>query len=703
MAIFNGTAAGDTLNGGADDDTLNGLAGDDVFYGNSGNDTLNGGDGNDQLFGGPGNDILDGGAGVLDYARYDHAGGAVNVNLALGTSSGADGVDQFLNLEGVVGSAFDDTLVGSANNDFIEGGTGNDRLDGGLGVDYLGHQLALGAVTVNLALGTTAGVAGSDVLLNFENVGGSPFNDLLTGNAGNNILEGMLGDDLLDGGDGRDGASYYHAAGGVTVRLSTATAAGDANGADGHDVLTNFEDIYGSLFADTLIGNAGNNAILGYSGDDVIDGKGGADTLTGGAGRDQFTLYQTVLTIADFEAGANADALDVSLLLAYSATGGGYDIYSDPFATGYLRVQQSGGNTSVEWDPDGKTVPDPYGGSEPRVWQTVAVLQNVQSATLVRQNYSGIAIVGTDRDDTLVGDIWVDLMIGGLGNDLLDGGVGADRMEGGRGADTYYVDNLADVVLEVDNALGFAPDPRPGLDLGGAIDSVVSSVSFSLGDYVENLTLAVAAGNLLGTGNALDNVLVGNEGNNSFTGAGGNDSIDGAAGLDVAMYSGKRADFSLAKTSTVLTLTDNSGSEGRDTLTGIERLHFSDSKIAYDMDGHAGQTAKLLGAVFGVASVGNKQLVGIGLQLLDGGMSYEQLAGLAVAAAGKTSHADVVSLLWTNLVGVAPTTAQAAPVVALLDGGVSVGELTVVVAELSLNTENINLVGLAQSGLEFMS
>jgi hypothetical protein len=217
--------------------------------------------------------------------------------------------------------------------------------------------------------------------------------------------------------------------------------------------------------------------------------------------------------------------------------------------------------------------------------------------------------------------------------------------------------------------------------------------------------LAAAAGDLIGIGNALDNVLVGNEGNNSFAGAGGNDSIDGGAGLDVALYSGERAGFSLAKTSTALTLTDNSGSEGRDTLTGIERLHFADSKVAYDLDGHAGQIAKLLGAVFGVASLGNKQLVGIGLQLLDGGMSYEQLAGLAVAAAGKTSHADVVSLLWTNLVGVAPTTAQAAPVVVLLDGGVSVsvGVLTVVVAELSLNTENINLLGLAQSGLEFMS
>ena len=112
-------------------------------------------------------------------------------------------------------------------------------------------------------------------------------------------------------------------------------------------------------------------------------------------------------------------------------------------------------------------------------WQTVAVLQNVNVATLVRQNYSGIAIVGTDRDDTLVGDIWTDLIVAGLGNDTLDGGAGADRMEGGKGADTYYVDNATDLVVELDNALGIAPDPRPGLDLGGAIDRISASPEWS--------------------------------------------------------------------------------------------------------------------------------------------------------------------------------------------------------------------------------
>ena len=74
---------------------------------------------------------------------------------------------------------------------------------------------------------------------------------------------------------------------------------------------------------------------------------------------------------------------------------------------------------------------------------------------------------------------------------------------------------------------------------------------------------------------------------------------------------------------------------------------------------------------------------------------------LAVGAAGKTSHTDVVNLLWTNLVGSAPSPSQAAPIVALLDGGMTVGALTVLAADLDLNTTNIGLVGLVQTGIEY--
>jgi hypothetical protein len=143
-------------------------------------------------------------------------------------------------------------------------------------------------------------------------------------------------------------------------------------------------------------------------------------------------------------------------------------------------------------------------------------------------------------------------------------------------------------------------------------------------------------------------------------------------------------------------------SDGTDSLKNVERLKFSDVSLALDLDGHAGQAAKLLGAVFGAASVANKQFVGVALSLLDGGMGYKQLVSAALGVTGKTSNAEVASLLWTNLFGAAPTTDQVAPIVAILDSGMSQGALTVLVADTSFNTEKINLVGLSQTGIEFM-
>ncbi|MBK6296461.1 MAG: pre-peptidase C-terminal domain-containing protein [Rhodoferax sp.] len=163
--------------------------------------------------------------------------------------------------------------------------------------------------------------------------------------------------------------------------------------------------------------------------------------------------------------------------------------------------------------------------------------------------------------------------------------------------------------------------------------------------------------------------VLGTSGNDTLSGGAGNDNINGAGGIDAALYSGARANYTFTKTGSGFIVTDKTGASGTDTLVNVERLAFSDSKVAFDLDGHAGQVAKLLGVVFGNAAVANRQYVGIGLSLLDGGMSYEQLAGLAMSAAGASSHFDVVSLLWTNLFGSAPTSGQAAPVVVLLDGG----------------------------------
>ena len=217
-----------------------------------------------------------------------------------------------------------------------------------------------------------------------------------------------------------------------------------------------------------------------------------------------------------------------------------------------------------------------------------------------------------------------------------------------------------------------------------------------------NLTISLDAviENVVGTGQADD--IYGNAFSNRFTGGGGNDSLNGGAGIDTAIYFGPRARYAVSKTQSGQTITDSAGTEGTDTLSSIERLAFSDIKLALDLDGRAGQTVKLIGAVFGQASIANISYVGTGLKLLDGGMSYEDLGVVAVNETGKTSPVDIVELLWTHLFGVAPTPAQSAPYIAMLDNGLSTGALAVMAAETAENMANVSLIGLAQTGVVYI-
>jgi Ca2+-binding RTX toxin-like protein len=121
------------------------------------------------------------------------------------------------------------------------------------------------------------------------------------------------------------------------------------------------------------------------------------------------------------------------------------------------------------------------------------------------------------RDDFLSGGDGDDFLFGDDGNDLLNGGTGNDAMFGGAGNDLYSIDNTGDRVIEA---------------LNGGLDTVESSIeSYQLGDNVENLILK---GNtaLWGTGNRLNNQMVGNGENNAFVGGEGNDSLWGNAGDD---------------------------------------------------------------------------------------------------------------------------------------------------------------------------
>ena len=235
-------------------------------------------------------------------------------------------------------------------------------------------------------------------------------------------------------------------------------------------------------------------------------------------------------------------------------------------------------------------------------------------------------------------------------------------------------------------------------------DTITSNgqITVNFGTKIENLI-----------GSNFDDHLIGNELNNLITGGKGSDSLDGAEGIDTAVYT---VNFDEASLSNFVDYGSSGGTiqlgtawnvvsgNETDTLRNIERLQFANTNVALDLDGNAGKTAKLLAVVLGAEGVSNKVYVGAGLYFLDGGMSYEDLMQVAldVVLGANPSSSSVVDLLWSNIVG-PPTPADNLPQYsALIDNGTyTAAELAVAAADHSLNTTNIDLVGLTQTGLEY--
>jgi subtilisin-like proprotein convertase family protein len=244
----------------------------------------------------------------------------------------------------------------------------------------------------------------------------------------------------------------------------------------------------------------------------------------------------------------------------------------------------------------------------------------------------------------------------------------------------------------VDTLNASALDTAVQLNLDAGQKSKVGTGEFSLAaqTLIENAI-----------GGLGDDVLVGNAANNILRGNRGNDLLDGGAGIDTAVFTGLRTGYTLS-TDNKTQVTDKSGLEGTDTLNNVERLQFTDKSIAIDIAGNAGITAKVIGAVLGKAAVNNPTYVGIGLSYLDKGMTYANLGALALGAVAANNNDKIVSTLWLNVIGFPATNADKAPFVKMLDDGMKPGDLVVLAADTSFNTANINLVGLAQTGIEYI-
>jgi Ca2+-binding RTX toxin-like protein len=126
---------------------------------------------------------------------------------------------------------------------------------------------------------------------------------------------------------------------------------------------------------------------------------------------------------------------------------------------------------------------------------------------------------GGAGNDTLYGGLGQDTLFGGADVDWLIGGADADVLAGGLGNDNYAVDDAGDTVVEL---------------AGEGYDRVIASVSLTLADEVERLTLTGTA-DLNGAGNTLDNRIGGNSGANILDGGAGNDSLSGGLGQDTLL------------------------------------------------------------------------------------------------------------------------------------------------------------------------
>ena len=368
------------------------------------------------------------------------------------------GVDTLLNFANLTGSAFDDTLIGDASNtllnfenltgsafnDTLQGNAGDNTLDGGAATDTVSYASATAGVTVTLATSAaqdTVG-AGTDTLLNFENLTGSAFNDTLTGDSNNNVL---------DGGAGIDTASYASATGGVTVSLAI-NGLQNTIGA-GVDTLLNFENLTGSAFNDTLEGSSGNNVLDGGAGVDTVSYAHattgvtvslaiGGPQNTIGAGTDTLTNFEN-LTGSAFGDTLTGDANDNGLdNVLYGNVG------DDVLIGGAGNDTMVGGtgNDIYEVTDAGDVVQENANEGFDSVYTAInyTLAANVEAGHLIG---NASVLQGNALDNFLYGGAGNDTLIGGGGNDTLIGGAGADTLTGGAGMDSFVFNAISDSTL----------------------------------------------------------------------------------------------------------------------------------------------------------------------------------------------------------------------------------------------------------------
>ncbi|MDK4733759.1 calcium-binding protein [Rhizobium sp. CNPSo 3490] len=504
-------------------------------------------------------EAADGGTDKIrtDLAAYSLADIANVENLSFVGNANFTGVGNSLD-NVITGGLGDDTLSGGAGNDTLNGTWGNDSLAGGTGNDIYVVYDAGDTIIENADEGidTVQTYAASYTLsANVENLTkigsgaitgtGNNLNNTITGSAAIDILSGGGGDDTLNGGAGAD--TLIGGTGNDTYIVDNASDVVTENADEGIDAVqtalasytlaANVDNLtFSGTAAFTGTGNDLANTIKGAAGADTLDGKAGADILIGGTGNDTylvdnvgdlvterpnegadlvkttFSSYALTNNVENLIFIGTVDFVGTGNGLANTISGGAGNDTLDGGA-GNDTLDGGAGNDIYVVDNAGDVIKEAVGAGTDEIRTalaaySIAALVNVENLT-----YTGSA------NFTGTGNALSNMITGDAGNDTLNGGGGADSLIGGAGDDTYIVDNAGDLVTEA-------------ADEG--TDTVRTTLaSYRLGSDVENLTyIGIGTVAFAGTGNDLDNTILGGAGADTLDGKAGADSLIGGAGND---------------------------------------------------------------------------------------------------------------------------------------------------------------------------
>ncbi|WP_298128237.1 DUF4214 domain-containing protein [Brevundimonas sp.] len=529
----------------------------------------------------------------------------------------------------LTGTDGDDEIFGLDGDDTINGGDGNDRIDPGSGVDIVNggagnDTLVVTSVRTGFpapAQTTFDGGTGIDTFdLSAFTLSPHAFWSYSSSTSSFSVVNyTMRNVEVLVGTSGRD-----------IFNLGTFNGVLSIHGGAGDDEIyvgTGAVLVDGGAGNDRLSFYGGSGTFLGGDGDDIIDAFQGASsgaTLDGGGGTDTllFTYQRMVLDLmTGVASGFQITGLTVRNFenVTIAAYGSSTQVLRGTDAANVFKVDYDTGSTSVEMD--GR-------GGDDTIWGS-------RSADILR---------GGDENDWLEGRGGSDQLYGDAGNDTILGGAGDDLIDGGAGSDTASFEDLLSTGVTANLLTGIANGSESGIDTLRNIENLRGS------DYGDVLTgddgnnrlegrsgadvLRGAGGNDYLDGGSSADQLFGDEGDDTLIGGANDDTLDGGTGIDTAMFAGSYSAATITQSGATITV---AGTDGRDTLTNIEILQFSDAivdvvngQVAAEarmtLNGTAGRDTLVGGGSNDIlrAGAGDDMLRGTGgSDLLDGGDGFD--------------------------------------------------------------------------------